>query len=66
MHTATTTPPPAYPLPAGEHDPRFSYGLIFDIAAVLTRHGYPQPTATDWAHLMLHLGRALYQQKEHS
>jgi hypothetical protein len=56
--------PPAYPLPAPEHDPRFSYGLLFDIAEVLQRNGFPRPAGTDWADLMAALGRFLYQQKE--
>jgi hypothetical protein len=64
MDTTAAPPQPAYPLPAPAHDPRFTYGLVFDIADVLTRHGYPQPAGTDWAHLMLTLSRALYQQKE--
>jgi hypothetical protein len=65
--TDATTPQPVYPLPtpAGD-DPRFTYGLIFDIAEVLQRNGFPQPTGTDWAHLMTALGRFLYQPKETS
>lgn len=44
--TATTPPqPPAdpsvYPLPAPADDPRFTVGLVLDVAAVLTGHGYP-------------------------
>jgi len=45
--TATTTPQPdpppqpLYPLPAPEDDPRFTFGLLADIAAVLADHGYP-------------------------
>ena len=65
--TDTTTPQPVYPLPApAGDDPRFTYGLIFDIAEVLQRNGFPQPTGTDWAHLMTALGRFLYQPKETS
>lgn len=52
---------PVYPLPAPDADPRFTYGLIFDIADVLTSHGYPPPDGTDWADLMLALSRFLYQ-----
>jgi hypothetical protein len=39
----------AYPLPrpADDHDPRFTYRLVFDIADVLTAHGYPRPDHTD-------------------
>jgi hypothetical protein len=59
----TTTPLPAYPppRPAGA-DPRFTYGLLFDIADALQRNGFPRPTDTDWAHLMTTLGRFLYQE----
>jgi hypothetical protein len=60
----SATPPPVYPLPAPEHDPLFSYGLLFDIADALARHGLLRPTGTDWAHLMTALGGFLYQHKE--
>jgi hypothetical protein len=52
----------AYPLrrPAGD-DPRFTYGLVFDIADVLCKHGYPRPAHTDWADLMLAVFGFLYQ-----
>jgi hypothetical protein len=38
---------PVYPLPrpANNADNRFSLGLALDIAAVLTRHGYPPLSA---------------------
>jgi hypothetical protein len=53
----------AYPLPRPtcDDDPRFTYGLVLDIADVLTTHGYPRPADTDWADLMLALHRFLYQ-----
>jgi hypothetical protein len=64
----TTAPPqpppdrqPAYPLPAPEEDPRFTRGLVLDVADVLTRHGYPPPAGTDWAHLMTAVSAFLYQ-----
>ncbi|HEY3143114.1 MAG TPA: hypothetical protein VGJ86_18390 [Acidimicrobiales bacterium] len=59
-----TTHPPAYPVPNPGQDPRFTHGLLFDIAEVLHRHGYPQPAGTDWADLMLALSRFIYQNKE--
>jgi len=61
--TAATAPPPAasYPLPRPDDDPRFTYGLVFDVADVLSKHGYPRPTDTDWADLMLALFRFIYQ-----
>ncbi len=62
MHTATT-PQPAYPLPQpGASDPRFTYGLLFDLADVLQRNGFPRPAGTDWADLMSALARFLYQE----
>jgi hypothetical protein len=60
----TITPairPAAYPVPDPGQDSRFTYGLLFDIAEVLRRHGYPQPAGTDWADLMLALSRFIYQ-----
>jgi hypothetical protein len=43
----SVTPATAYPLsrPANGADTRFSLGLALDVAAVLTRHGYPALTA---------------------
>ncbi len=34
-----------YPMPAPENDGRFTYGLLFDLAEVLERRGYPPITA---------------------
>jgi hypothetical protein len=31
----------AYPLPRPDDDPRFTYGLVFDIGRALERHGFP-------------------------
>jgi hypothetical protein len=69
LDTTTPTPrcdqpTPAYPIPNPGADSRFTHGLVFDIAAVLHRHGYPQPAGTDWADLMTALSRFLYQPKE--
>jgi hypothetical protein len=62
-----TTPQPSYPLPApADGDPRFSYGLLHDIANALQRNGFPRPEGTDWAQLMTALGGFLYQNKETS
>jgi hypothetical protein len=65
--TTSALQQPVYPLPtpAGD-DPRFTYGLLFDVAKVLQRNGFPQPAGADWAHLMTALGRFLYQSKETS
>jgi hypothetical protein len=66
--TGPTTPPAAersaYPLPAPEADHRFTYGLVLDIAGVLTAHGYPPPAATDWADLMTAVSGFLYQPEQ--
>jgi hypothetical protein len=32
-----------YPLPDIGDDHRFTAGLLFDLAALLERHGYPRP-----------------------
>ena len=65
--TPSATPQPVYPLPApADTDPRFSYGLLHDIANALQRNGFPRPEGTDWAHLMTALGDFLYQSKETS
>lgn len=31
-----------FPLPRPDDDSRFSVGLILDVRAVLTKHGYPE------------------------
>ena len=65
--TPASTPQPSYPLPApAADDPRFSYGLLHDIANALQRNGFPRPEGTDWAQLMTCLGRFLYHPKETS
>lgn len=65
MTNQTATPPAAYPLPQpGDADPRFTYGLLFDIADTLQRNGFPRPTGADWANLMTALGRFLNQPQE--
>jgi hypothetical protein len=67
MTTTSTARQPVYPLPVpADNDPRFTYGLLFDIGQVLQRNGFPQPAGTDWADLMAVLGRFLYQPKETS
>jgi hypothetical protein len=59
-----TTPTPGYPLrrPATGADPRFTLGLALDVAAVLSRHGYPPvATGTDLIRLQQALFTAIYQ-----
>jgi hypothetical protein len=65
--TTATAPQPAYPLPQpGAADPRFTYGLLHDVAEVLQRNGFPRPAGTDWSDLMAALHHFLYQPKETS
>ncbi len=55
---------PAYPLPrpATNDDLRFNLGLALDVAAVLTRHGYPPLTAgVDLVRLQQALFGLIYQ-----
>jgi hypothetical protein len=60
----TDTTQPAYPLPRpADADPRFTYGLLHDIAEALQHNGFPRPTGTDWADLSTALHRFLYQPK---
>jgi hypothetical protein len=72
-HTTDARPPqPAYPLPQPAYplprpagaDPRFTYGLLHDIAEALHRNGFPRPAGTDWADLTTTLHHFLYQPKE--
>lgn len=30
-----------YPIPAPDDDPRFTFGLVVEVAEVLQRHGFP-------------------------
>jgi len=59
------TPQPVYPLPAPtDTDPRFTYGLLHEVAQVLQRNGFPRPEGTDWADLITCLlGGFLYQKE---
>jgi hypothetical protein len=67
-HAHPTYPAPkptaaVYPLsrPAGGGDPRFTVGLALDVAAVLTRHGYPTPAGgADLAHWQQILFTGIY------
>jgi hypothetical protein len=49
-----TTADAVYPVPepAVDGNTQFTAGLLFDIADVLVRHGYPRPTTRDWTHPM--------------
>jgi hypothetical protein len=51
----------AYPLPRPvDGDPRFTFGLLVDVAEVLTRHGYPELQPADLVELQQCLFRLLY------
>lgn len=50
----------AYPLPDPGVDFRFSAGLVYDVAEVLGKHGYPTVTGGDWVDLRQCLFRFLY------
>lgn len=60
------TSPPTYPLPPPADDPRFTYGLLHDIAEALQHNGFPRSTGTDWANLLIALHQFIYQPKETS
>lgn len=66
--TPTTTPATqGYPIPRPERgdDPRYCRGLIIDIAAVLTRYGYPPVSSgSDYVHWLMALHTAIYAPKE--
>lgn len=55
---------PCYPLarPATGTDPRFSFGLLFDVIGVLAAHGYPPADhPADLTRIQHALFTALYQ-----
>lgn len=56
---------PAYPIhrPDSHADDRFTVGLALDVAAVLTRHGYPPVThAVDLIRVQQALFTLIYQE----
>jgi len=59
-------PPQIYPLgrPESGDDDRFTFGLILDVADVLTKHGYPDifaaRSATDYLGVQAALFRFIY------
>jgi len=52
----------AYPIPHPEsgEDPRFCFGLGYDIGKVLEAHGFPPVTGRDHVDLMMALFRFVY------
>ncbi|MHA6626870.1 hypothetical protein ACU61A_15655 [Pseudonocardia sichuanensis] len=48
-------PPRAYPVERDGEELRFSNSLLFDVAEVLVRHGYPAPGPHDLVDLGHHL-----------
>jgi hypothetical protein len=53
---------PTYPLPRTANDPRFTFGLLVDVADALTSRGYPSMTGEDLVELQQTLFRFLYRQ----
>lgn len=66
MPTPTNPTPEAgrvFPVAGDDSDPRFTKGLVIEVAALLQRHGYPGPidmAPADWADLQQALYRFLY------
>ena len=56
--------PNAYPVPDAGDDPRFTFGLASDVAALLKSAGYPQLSSGDFADLQLAAHRFLYGPRE--
>lgn len=54
--------PPAYPLARPEDDPRFTFGLAYDVAKVLVGHGFPSLNGDDLVRLQQGLFRFVYTQ----
>lgn len=52
--------PLVYPLPAPGEDPRFTFGLIHDVAGLLEAAGYPRLAGLDVVELRQALYRFLY------
>lgn len=50
-----------YPVASPDRDdPRFTFGLVLDVAEVLEAHGYPRPDGLDMVDLQQALFRLLY------
>lgn len=59
------TPERVYPVPSSaDNDKKFTFGLIFDVVAVLERHGYPSPSAMDYVDLQQALFSVLHRVDE--
>ena len=43
-----------------DNDPRFTFGLVIDVAEVLARHGYQRPHGRELVELRQSLYRFLY------
>lgn len=62
MSDLSTTPVDRriYPIVRERGDHRFTFNLMFDIASVLERHGYPMPSGSDCLELQHALSVFLY------
>lgn len=58
--TDTTGAARNYPLPAPESDPRFTFGLLYEVAKTIEAHGYPPLTGGDVVGLYVALFGLLY------
>ena len=56
----TTTTSSTYPLPQPASDPRFTFGLTYDVKKVLEAAGYPEIGGVDIIALQQALYRFLY------
>jgi hypothetical protein len=69
MPATTDRAAPNYPIPhpACGDDPRFCFGLAYDIAQVLATYGYPPiATGADLLRLQQALFGFIYQEKDHT
>lgn len=58
-----TPPRPVYPIRLDHGDQRFTAALVTDLAAVLTRHGYPPlTTANDRVHFHNRVYEIIYRE----
>lgn len=54
-------PERCYPLPQPAGDPRFTFGLVINVAEVLEEHGFPKLQGLDHVYLQQALFNFLYE-----
>ena len=58
-------PPAVYPLPEPDDDPRFTFGLVLDVARMIEAHGYPKlGSGLDLVRLQGGIYRFLYRETD--